>query len=118
MIARNTAVPFFFVAVTNQRTYEDTLRIDEALGLVRRHTLTKLDPQLFEHFAEHAKFLKKERVAKYVLVPDFDPCHPHPNVISLIRDARALPKNEKEKPAEAQTEDDWELFQRMTEKKK
>jgi HD-GYP domain-containing protein (c-di-GMP phosphodiesterase class II) len=79
ILARITAVADFFDAVTTKRSYHDALTSDDALALMKKTEGKKLDPKIFQLFAEHTKLHNDltQTLIHLELPSDFDPCQPH-----------------------------------------
>lgn len=91
IMARITAIADFFDAITTKRSYHEPVTIDEAVEIMRSTTNKKLDPNLFELFANHVgKISENVKNRSFSIDPDFDSCMPH----------RDLPITIIEKPAE------------------
>lgn len=76
-MARIASVADFFDAITTRRAYSEALSPEEAINVMRKTVGKKLDPVVFNAFAEHmgAKFI--EKASPIELAKDFDPCQPH-----------------------------------------
>ncbi len=83
LLSRITAIADFFDAVTTKRSYHEPLTPDEALEIMRKTRGKKIDPELFEVFAENTSTGKIRKITRKELPDDFDPCQPH-RVLPLL----------------------------------
>lgn len=76
VLARVCSIADFFDAITTKRSYHSALTTNDALALMGKSRGTKLDPRLFDIFAQHTQEFVKNRPCNLELAPDFDPCQP------------------------------------------
>lgn len=108
IMARITAIADFFDAITTKRSYHEPLSIVEAVGVMKSTVNKKLDPMLFELFANHVgKISDGIANRKLSIDADFDSCMPH----------RELPVHEEDaSQPESKSDDDFGAI-RQTESK-
>lgn len=82
MYARITAIADFFDAITTKRSYHDVMPIEDALNLMGNTKGKKLDPRLFDIFADNVETIIDPEKFGLTVPDDFDPCQPH-DVIPL-----------------------------------
>ncbi len=86
-VSRIVSVVDFFDAVTTKRSYHDPLGVDEALALMLRSGGKKLDPRVFQSFADQCRHFRRGLNANGELPDSFDPCQPHSVLPFLKRKA-------------------------------
>jgi len=72
-LARICTIADFFDAITTKRSYSDVLPIPEAINTMRKFRGIKLDPEIFDIFESHVKFIKMEKIRDLTLLDHFDP---------------------------------------------
>jgi HD-GYP domain-containing protein (c-di-GMP phosphodiesterase class II) len=77
LMARIASVADFFDAITTRRAYSEALSVEEAVGVMRKTVGKKLDPMVFNAFANHMANRYEEKISPFELATDFDPCQPH-----------------------------------------
>ena len=76
LMARIAAVADFFDAITTRRAYSEALSVGEAVSVMRKTVGKKLDPVIFNAFANHMGAKYREKASTIELAVDFDPCQP------------------------------------------
>jgi HD-GYP domain-containing protein (c-di-GMP phosphodiesterase class II) len=77
LLARICTIADFFDAITTKRSYGEVLSIPEAINTMRKFRGIKLDPDLFDGFEAHVKFVKTELTRDLILLDNFDPTLPY-----------------------------------------
>lgn len=77
LLARVCTIADFFDAVTTKRSYSEVLSISDAMNTLRKFKGKKLDPDLFDIFDHHVKYLKVEHAKDLQLSDKFDPTIPY-----------------------------------------
>ena len=75
-MARITAIADFFDALTTKRSYHEALSTEDALAVIERSKGKKIDPQLFDLFAETVNKMGYKGKTNIELPEKFDPCQP------------------------------------------
>ena len=89
VMARIVAVADFFDAVTTKRSYHEPLSTEDALALMGKSAGKKLDPILYQLFAELSKH-QLNTETELELPPDFDPCQPHQKLEMILSDGNVV----------------------------
>jgi HD-GYP domain-containing protein (c-di-GMP phosphodiesterase class II) len=76
LMARVCSIADFFDALTTKRSYHDVLSIEETLHIMAQSKGKKIDPTIFDKFAQDARVLLKEGKVNLELADSFDPCQP------------------------------------------
>jgi HD-GYP domain-containing protein (c-di-GMP phosphodiesterase class II) len=77
LLARICTIADFFDAITTKRSYNEVLSIAEAMNTMRKFRGTKLDPDLFDVFDNHVKYVKADVTRDLRLLDTFDPTLPY-----------------------------------------
>ncbi|MGE3611633.1 MAG: HD-GYP domain-containing protein [Bacteriovoracaceae bacterium] len=77
LLARICTIADFFDAITTKRAYSEVLSIADAMNTLRKFKGKKLDPDLFDIFDHHVKYLKVEFPRELQLSDKFDPTIPY-----------------------------------------
>jgi HD-GYP domain-containing protein (c-di-GMP phosphodiesterase class II) len=77
LLARVCTIADFFDAITTKRTYNEVLTIPEAMNTMRKFRAIKLDPDLFDIFDQHVRYVRAEATRDLKLSDAFDPTLPY-----------------------------------------
>ncbi len=77
LLARVCTIADFFDAITTKRTYNDVLTIPEAMNTMRKFRAIKLDPDIFDIFDQHVRYVRAEATRDLKLSDSFDPTLPY-----------------------------------------
>lgn len=77
LLARVCAIADFFDAITTKRSYNEVLSIPEAMNTMRKFRNTKLDPDIFDIFDQHVRYVRAEATRDLKLLDSFDPTMPY-----------------------------------------
>jgi HD-GYP domain-containing protein (c-di-GMP phosphodiesterase class II) len=76
-LARVCTIADFFDAITTKRSYNEVLQIQEAMNTMRKFRGIKLDPDLFDTFDRHVRYVRAESTKDLRLSDSFDPTLPY-----------------------------------------
>jgi HD-GYP domain-containing protein (c-di-GMP phosphodiesterase class II) len=77
LLARVCSIADFFDAITTKRTYNEVLPIPEAMNTMRKFRAIKLDPDIFDIFDQHVRYVRAEATRDLKLADNFDPTLPY-----------------------------------------
>ena len=77
LMARVCTIADFFDAITTKRTYSEVLSIPEAMNTMRKFRGIKLDPDIFDIFDQHVRYVRAEYTRDLKLADSFDPTLPY-----------------------------------------
>lgn len=77
LLARVCTIADFFDAITTKRTYNEVLPIPEAMNTMRNFRAIKLDPDIFDIFDQHVRYIRAEATRDLKLSDSFDPTLPY-----------------------------------------
>lgn len=77
LLARVCTIADFFDAITTKRSYNQVLTIPEAMNTMRKFRGIKLDPEIFDIFDHHVKYVKADATRDLKLSDSFDPTLPY-----------------------------------------
>jgi HD-GYP domain-containing protein (c-di-GMP phosphodiesterase class II) len=77
LLARVCTIADFFDAITTKRSYNEVLPIPEAMNTMRNFRATKLDPDIFDIFDQHVRYIRAEATRDLKLSDSFDPTLPY-----------------------------------------
>lgn len=77
LLARVCTIADFFDAITTKRSYNEVLSISEAMNTMRKFRGIKLDPDFFDVFDRHVKYVKSDNTRDLKLLDSFDPTLPY-----------------------------------------
>lgn len=77
LMARVCTIADFFDAITTKRTYNEILTIPEAMNTIRKFRGIKLDPDIFDIFDQHVRYVRAEYARDLKLADSFDPTLPY-----------------------------------------
>ncbi len=77
LLARVCTIADFFDAITTKRSYSDVLPIPEAMNTMRKFRGIKLDPDIFDIFDQHVRYVRAEFTRDLKLADHFDPTLPY-----------------------------------------
>lgn len=77
LLARVCTIADFFDAITTKRTYNEILTIPEAMNTMRKFRGIKLDPEIFDVFDNHVRYVRAEFARDLKLADTFDPTLPY-----------------------------------------
>ena len=90
LLARVCAIADFFDAITTKRSYSEVLTIPEAMNTMRKFRGTKLDPDIFDIFDQHVRYVRADYARDLTLADTFDPTLPYAKL--PIEEIRKLEK--------------------------
>jgi HD-GYP domain-containing protein (c-di-GMP phosphodiesterase class II) len=73
LLARICTIADFFDAITTKRTYGEVLGVAEAMNVLRKCRGIKLDPELFDIFDQHVRYVRADMARDLRLSDYFDP---------------------------------------------
>lgn len=73
LLARVCTIADFFDAITTKRSYSEILSIPEAMNTMRKFRGIKLDPDIFDIFDQHVRYVRAEVTRDLKLADSFDP---------------------------------------------
>lgn len=79
-LARICTIADFFDAITTKRSYSEVLTIPEAMNTMRKFRGVKLDPDLFDLFDQHVRYVRGDLIRDLRLLDSFDPTLPYANL--------------------------------------
>jgi HD-GYP domain-containing protein (c-di-GMP phosphodiesterase class II) len=77
LLARVCTIADFFDAITTKRSYNEILTIPEAMNTMRKFRGIKLDPDIFDIFDQHVRYVRAEFARDLKLADTFDPTLPY-----------------------------------------
>jgi HD-GYP domain-containing protein (c-di-GMP phosphodiesterase class II) len=77
LLARVCTIADFFDAITTKRSYNEILTIPEAMNTMRKFRNIKLDPDIFDIFDQHVRYVRAEFTRDLKLSDTFDPTLPY-----------------------------------------
>ena len=77
LLARVCTIADFFDAITTKRSYSEVLTIPEAMNTMRKFRGIKLDPDIFDIFDQHVRYVRAEFARDLKLADSFDPTLPY-----------------------------------------
>jgi HD-GYP domain-containing protein (c-di-GMP phosphodiesterase class II) len=77
LLARVCTIADFFDAITTKRSYSEILSIPEAMNTMRKFRAIKLDPDIFDIFDQHVRYVRAEYTRDLQLSDSFDPTLPY-----------------------------------------
>jgi len=77
LLARVCTIADFFDAITTKRSYNEVLTIPEAMNTMRKFRGIKLDPDIFDIFDQHVRYVRAEYTRDLKLADTFDPTLPY-----------------------------------------
>jgi len=77
LLARVCTIADFFDAITTKRSYNEVLSIQDAMNVMRKFRGTKLDPEIFDIFDHHVRYVRATGVKELKLSDSFDPTLPY-----------------------------------------
>ncbi len=76
MLSRITTIADFFDAITTKRSYHEPLSLEDAIALMSNSQGNKIDPGLFQFFAQQTQQYEPRKNFSRELSAEFDPCQP------------------------------------------
>ncbi|HXH76122.1 MAG TPA: HD domain-containing phosphohydrolase [Bacteriovoracaceae bacterium] len=77
LLARVCTIADFFDAITTKRSYSEVLTIPEAMNTMRKFRGLKLDPEIFDVFDQHVRYVRGDASRDLRLLDSFDPTLPY-----------------------------------------
>lgn len=77
LLARICTIADFFDAITTKRSYNEVLTIPEAMNSMRKFRNIKLDPDIFDIFDQHIRYVRTDFTRDFKLSDAFDPTIPY-----------------------------------------
>jgi HD-GYP domain-containing protein (c-di-GMP phosphodiesterase class II) len=77
LLARVCTIADFFDAITTKRSYNEVLSITDAMNTMRKFRATKLDPDIFDIFDNHVRYVRADFARDLRLSDKFDPTLPY-----------------------------------------
>lgn len=77
LLARVCTIADFFDAITTKRSYNEVLSIQDAMNVMRKFRGKKLDPEIFDVFDHHVRYVRATGVKELKLSDSFDPTLPY-----------------------------------------
>lgn len=77
LLARVCTIADFFDAITTKRSYNEVLSITDAMNTMRKFRATKLDPDIFDIFDNHVRYVRADLARDLKLSDKFDPTLPY-----------------------------------------
>lgn len=77
LLARVCTIADFFDAITTKRSYNEVLSIQDAMNTMRKFRAIKLDPDIFDIFDRHVRYVRAESAKDLRLLDSFDPTLPY-----------------------------------------
>lgn len=77
LLARVCTIADFFDAITTKRSYNEVLPISDAMNTMRKFRGTKLDPEIFDIFDHHVRYVRADFAKDLRLSDAFDPTLPY-----------------------------------------
>ncbi len=73
LLARVCSIADFFDAITTKRAYNQVLSIADAMNTMRKCRGTKLDPDIFDTFDKHVRYVRADSTRDLRMSDSFDP---------------------------------------------
>lgn len=77
LLARVCTIADFFDAITTKRSYNEVLPVADAMNTMRKFRAIKLDPDIFDIFDKHVRYVRAEVTRDLKLSDSFDPTLPY-----------------------------------------
>lgn len=77
LLARVCTIADFFDAITTKRSYNEVLPITDAMNTMRKFKGKKLDPEIFDTFDNHVRYVRADFARDLRLSDAFDPTLPY-----------------------------------------
>ena len=77
LLARVCTIADFFDAITTKRSYNEVLSITDAMNTMRKFRAVKLDPDIFDIFDHHVRYVRADHARDLRLSDSFDPTLPY-----------------------------------------
>ncbi len=77
LLARVCTIADFFDAITTKRSYNEVLSIQDAMNTMRKFRAIKLDPDIFDIFDHHVRYVRADHARDLRLSDKFDPTLPY-----------------------------------------
>lgn len=77
LLARVCTIADFFDAITTKRSYNEVLTIPDAMNTMKKFRGIKLDPDIFDIFDQHVRYVRAEYARDLRLSDSFDPTLPY-----------------------------------------
>ncbi len=77
LLARVCTIADFFDAITTKRSYNDVLSVPDAMNTMKKFRNTKLDPDIFDIFDQHVRYVRADFTRDLRLSDKFDPTIPY-----------------------------------------
>lgn len=77
LLARVCTIADFFDAITTKRSYNEVLSISDAMNTMRKFRAVKLDPDIFDIFDNHVRYVRTDQARDIRLSDSFDPTLPY-----------------------------------------
>lgn len=77
LLARVCTIADFFDAITTKRSYNEVLTIPEAMNTMKKFRGVKLDPDIFDVFDHHVRYVRADYARDLRLSDSFDPTLPY-----------------------------------------
>ena len=77
LLARVCTIADFFDAITTKRSYNEVLSITDAMNTMRKFRAIKLDPDIFDIFDTHVRYVRADHARDLRLADSFDPTLPY-----------------------------------------
>ena len=77
LLARVCTIADFFDAITTKRAYNEILQISDAMNTMRKFRAIKLDPDIFDIFDQHVRYVRADSAKDLRLADSFDPTLPY-----------------------------------------
>jgi HD-GYP domain-containing protein (c-di-GMP phosphodiesterase class II) len=77
LLARVCTIADFFDAITTKRSYSEVLPISDAMNTMRKFRSIKLDPDIFDIFDNHVRYVRADQARDLRLSDSFDPTLPY-----------------------------------------
>jgi HD-GYP domain-containing protein (c-di-GMP phosphodiesterase class II) len=77
LLARVCTIADFFDAITTKRAYNEVLPISDAMNTMRKFRSIKLDPDIFDIFDQHVRYVRADSTRDLRLSDSFDPTLPY-----------------------------------------
>ena len=90
LLARVCTIADFFDAITTKRSYNDVLSITDAMTVMRKTKGIKVDPDIFDIFDKHVRYVKSDFAKDITLADSFDPTLPYAKL--PLEEAKKLEK--------------------------
>lgn len=90
LLARVCTIADFFDAITTKRSYNDVLSITDAMNVMRKTRAIKVDPDIFDIFDKHVRYVKSDFAKDLTLADSFDPTLPYAKL--PLEEAKKLEK--------------------------